>query len=211
MSKRAVWILATFAWLAALVAAALLLDRTVAQWVKLHPPFDKRLFLVWVVKLPGNFLFTLAIALLLLLFHPRRQSAAALLLLSAVLGGLFYTVIKWLVGRHRPVNGIEPFHLDELAGGLKGLFVPPPNLAFPSGHATLSFATAAALCILLPRWRWLFVLLAAVVCAERVLENAHYVSDVIAGAGLGVLAALVAEALVGRFGEKRHGLVKETP
>ena len=43
---------------------SLALDVTLSG-VKLNPPFDKRLLLVWVVKLPGNFLFTLGIAILL--------------------------------------------------------------------------------------------------------------------------------------------------
>jgi membrane-associated phospholipid phosphatase len=70
------------------------------------------------------------------------------------------------------------------------------NLSFPSGHATLAFATAAALAIFLPRWRAGFYIVAAMVAAERVLENAHYVSDVVAGALVGwICAQLIARLL----------------
>jgi membrane-associated phospholipid phosphatase len=198
MSKRAIWSIGILAWLVVL-AAATLVDRTVAEWVKaraadtVHSPwhvlFNKSSFLMVTLKLPGYFYFTMVLAVILWALHPRHVEALALVLLSGTLGGLLYCVVKWLVGRHRPVNGIEPFHFTPLAGGLKGLFISPPNLSFPSGHATLSFATAASLAILIPRWRWAFFLAASLVAIERVLENAHYVSDVVAGAGLGVISA----------------------
>ena len=47
-------------------------------------------------------------------------------------------------------------------------------------------ATAAGLAILWPRWRWIFYLAAALVAAERVLENAHWLSDTVGAAGLAV-------------------------
>ncbi len=181
----------------------MLVDRTVAEWVKvsaadtLHSPwhmvFDKTSLLMRVLRLPGYFYFTMALGLVLLVLHVRRGGAAVLVLLSGILGGLLYCVVKWLAGRHRPVNGIDPFHFTPLAGGWMGLLKSPPNLSFPSGHATLSFATAAALAFLIPRWRWAFFLAASLVAAERVLENAHYVSDAVAGAGLGLCSAWLIE------------------
>ena len=47
-----------------------------------------------------------------------------------------------------------------------------------------------------PRFRWLFFLAAIIVGCERIGENAHYVSDVIAGAGFGILSALLANCLL---------------
>ena len=62
------------------------------------------------------------------------------------------------------------------------------NLSFPSGHAALAFATAAALAMLWPRsrWRWVAYVVAAIVAAERVAENAHWLSDTVGAAALGV-------------------------
>ena len=108
--------------------------------------------------------------------------------------------MKWLVGRHRPVDpavGIAPFHFTPMAGGWTGLLT-VKNLSFPSGDACLAFATAAALGMLVPRGRLVFFAVAAVVAMERVLENAHYVSDVAAAAGLGVLLAHLARKLLRR-------------
>src|SRR5436309_3365245 len=51
---------------------------------------------------------------------------------------------------------------------------------------------AAVMALLLPRWWWAFYILAAGVGVERVMEGAHYPSDVAAAMVLGVLAAIAA-------------------
>jgi membrane-associated phospholipid phosphatase len=91
-------------------------------------------------------------------------------------------------GRRRPLVLIDPLAFSPIISGWRG-FTDEPNLSFPSGHTTLAFATAATLGIWIPRWRYVFYALACVTAAERVAENAHYVTDVIAGAGLGTLSA----------------------
>jgi membrane-associated phospholipid phosphatase len=187
------WIVATL-W-GALFLAALCVDRPVAQWVHDHPPFDKHAHLVAVVKSPGNYFFTIGIAVVLGVFHSRGIRAAILPLIAGALGGLLYGLIKWIVGRHRPVIEIAPFKFQPFFNGFVGLFK-DPGLSFPSGHTCLSFATATSLTILLPRWKYLWYPLALIVAAERVLENAHYVSDVVAGAALGTLCALVSAAVL---------------
>jgi membrane-associated phospholipid phosphatase len=54
------------------------------------------------------------------------------------------------------------------------------------------------LAIFIPRWRVAFLVIAAGVGLERLLEDAHYLSDVVAGAGLGVLAAMLTRFLCER-------------
>src|SRR5262249_18805406 len=105
--------------------------------------------------------------------------------------------IKWVVGRTRPFKldvldaaghaRAMPFSLSPFRGGFRGIFQ-STNLCFPSGHAALAFATAAALAILWPRskWPWIGYLVAIFVAAERVLENAHWLSDTVGAAALGI-------------------------
>ena len=171
-----------------LFAVALCLDRSIAQWVAAHHPIDKHAALIVILKLPGVYWTTLTIAALLFAFHPQRLRAAALPLISGAIGGLAYLLIKWIVGRRRPIIIITPFHFEPFIGGFKGLFR-QPGLCFPSGHASLSLATALSLSILLPRWRWVWLAIAFAVAVERILENAHYLSDVVAGLGVGMLSA----------------------
>jgi len=64
---------------------------------------------------------------------------------------------------------------------LAGLFRAEPGASVSFGRCALAFATAASLSILLPRGRGLFYAVASIVSLERVLENAHYVSEVMPG------------------------------
>ena len=81
----------------------------------------------------------------------------------------------------------QPFALVPFRGGTHG-FLQLKNLCFPSGHVSLAFATAAAVAMLWPhaKWRWIGYAIASIVAIERVLENSHWASDVVAGAALGV-------------------------
>jgi membrane-associated phospholipid phosphatase len=190
--SRTRWILLLI-WIAILLVS-LFLDRHAAEWVRQVHPLDRQSWIAWALKLPGYFPVTLAIAALLCVLHRRSWQAALPLVLSGPLVGLAYTLLKWIVGRHRPsrvVAGhprtiIAPFELNHFAGGIGGLIHAESGLSFPSGHTALAFATATCLAQAFPRWRAVLFLLAAIVGAERMLENAHYLSDVVAGAGVGI-------------------------
>jgi membrane-associated phospholipid phosphatase len=148
------------------------------------------------IKFFGTYYLTLAIAAILLVLHRSHVRAALLLCLSGMVAGLFYQAGKWIIGRQRPIFdhrilNTRPFHFEYFRDGLHGLLTSQADLSFPSGHACIAFATAAALTICIPRWALLFFLVALAVAAERVLEGVHYLSDVTAGAGFGILAALL--------------------
>jgi membrane-associated phospholipid phosphatase len=153
------------------------------------------------MKMAGDWRFTLAVALALIAWHKDSWRPAGLLALSGVLGGVLYTLVKWAAGRRRPLVIIDPLQLSPFISGWRG-FTDEPNLSFPSGHVTLAFATAATLGIWVPRWRYLFYALACVTAAERVAENAHYLTDVIAGAGLGTLSAYLTYWAVERLARR---------
>jgi membrane-associated phospholipid phosphatase len=181
-------LLLTSLWLVAM-AIGLWLDAPVARLAH-RAAIDRDHFGNHVLKMAGDWRFTLAVALALIAWHRDTWRPAGLLALAGCVGGLLYTVVKWTAGRQRPLVRIDPLHFSPFVKGWQG-FVDEPNLSFPSGHTCLAFATAATLALCLPRWRWRWVFypLAAIVGIERVAENAHYVTDVIAGAGLGILSA----------------------
>jgi len=194
-------------WLAAM-GVGVWLDGPVARWAHWQA-IDRDHPGNVLMKMGGDWRFTLAVAAALVTWHRDSWRAAGLLALSALLGGFLYTVCKWVAGRQRPVKLIDPLRFNPFPNGWQGFF-DEPNMSFPSGHTCLAFATAASLGICIPRWRVVFFALAAVVAAERVAENAHYLTDVIAGAGLGTLSAYVvywALHRVGRPGE----LLQEQP
>jgi len=68
--------------------------------------------------------------------------------------------------------------------------------SFPSGHATTAFALATLLSLWYPRWAPAFVALAGLVALSRVALGAHFPSDVLAGAVLGMGVALIVHAKV---------------
>ena len=105
-----------------------------------------------------------------------------LFMFSALLAaGIAVNVLKVLIGRYRP----RYFFSDDLWGFEPLNFATAMN-SFPSGH-TQSICTAmVALSILFPRIWPVALVTAVVVGASRVVLSVHWVSDVLAGAVLGI-------------------------
>jgi membrane-associated phospholipid phosphatase len=105
---------------------------------------------------------------------------------AIALPGLFVTIVKRLIGRARPFIGgdADPFRYLP--------FVWRPDYAsLPSGHATNVFAALVAIGLVCPRLRAIMLLYALTIAASRVIVLAHHPSDVIAGAIVGTLGALM--------------------
>jgi len=64
--------------------------------------------------------------------------------------------------------------------------------SFPSGHTATAVAFSIVLAAAYPRGRWVFLPLAVLCGVARVLTLDHFVSDVIAGAILGLVAGCLA-------------------
>jgi len=163
-------------------------DGAVAEWVHaagFSPSFKHAL---GVIRMPGNYFFTIALAIVLYRWgHWSATNVATLLLSSAVAGGVT-TIVKFCCGRMRPFRGTGPYDWKPFT-----LFVGPDRLflspSFPSSDTALAFATAAIVSIAKPQWRWAGYLWALSVGVARVLQNAHYPSDVAIGAMVGLAAA----------------------
>ena len=88
--------------------------------------------------------------------------------------------IKFLVRRERP------------QGEWGGIYRNTDPHSFPSGHAARSFLIAVIASVLAPLWLaaalWVW---APLVALARVAMGVHYLSDVIAGATLGVIVAWI--------------------
>ena len=105
----------------------------------------------------------------------RACAAAWLSALAFVVAGITEYALKRLVGRPRPTAGVTPavLELD----------------SFPSGHATSVFAVATVLAGFYPRLRWPLYMLAAAIAIGRVYLARHYLSDIVAGALIGLVVA----------------------
>ena len=119
----------------------------------------------------------------------RRPAIAIGVPLTVLLADLAAAGVKHAVERERP----EP------ALGIDALVDTPASPAFPSGHATTSFAAAVVLAAAVPSLAPLFVALAALMAFSRLYVGVHYPLDVAGGAALGALLAtallLLARAL----------------
>jgi undecaprenyl-diphosphatase len=145
----------------------------------------------------GWFLWPLGILFLVLAALPRLPRMAELVLAAVMVRvgflflaigapGLFVTTVKRMIGRARPLVGgtldpylFSPFKWTAAYAGL------------PSGHATTVFSVLVAFGTLWPRARTVLWLYALVIAASRVAVTAHYPSDVLAGALVGTLGALM--------------------
>ena len=68
--------------------------------------------------------------------------------------------------------------------------------SWPSNHATIAAAFAAACIFTLPGSAWFVAPVAALIAASRVAAGVHYVHDVLAGLALGLLGVAIAVAIM---------------
>lgn len=180
-------------------ASYLWIDQPLARFCHVLIPGITQLF-QWVTELGKSTPYLIGFLLLFAFFkYIRRWPMAArrflFLFAGIALSGLASDVIKPLAGRFRPkllfesnLFGFEPFRLGYEYN------------SFPSGHAATIFALAAALALLFPRWRIPLFILAAVVGLSRLIVGAHYLSDVLAGAYVGVMTVYLLTRLCRRRG-----------
>lgn len=165
----------------------------------------QRNFPAWVVEVFGRitdfgksgwFLWPAAILVVTAaaLARPALGRLANLMILSLVvrlefvffavgIPALTVSIVKRLIGRARPSDW-GPFH-----------YVPfswrPDYAALPSGHSTAAFAAAFAIGAIWPRARLPMWIYAGVIAVSRVAVHAHFPSDVVAGAFVGILGAIL--------------------
>jgi undecaprenyl-diphosphatase len=159
----------------------------------------------------ANVLWSVAgLLLVVLLVAPRLQGASRLRLLrfGTELEFIFLAVlvpilagelIKWVVGRGRPFVGGEAnaFNFSHFAAT-------QAYASFPSAHAITGAALAFAVSAVWPRARGALIVYALLIIASRLVLLAHHPSDVVAGAVIGVVGAMVVRYW---FAARRLGFV----
>jgi undecaprenyl-diphosphatase len=121
------------------------------------------------------------------------------LFIAIALPSAVVSVIKRLIGRARPFIGehADPFLYKQLVWR-------PDYASMPSGHATTAFAAAVAIALVWPRLRVPMLIYCLLIAVSRVVLDAHYVSDVVAGAVVGTVGALLVRDW---FAARRLGFV----
>ena len=160
------------------------IDRAILVWVHGHVPAAMHDFVAAVtftgsasVVIPLTLIAILALAL------SKFRNEALLLFTSVTTSACMIYAVKAIVARDRPALW-EP---DSYWGS-----------SFPSGHTLIvaSFATAASLCVdrIRRAWIWPAVSIAIIwtllVAVSRLIIGAHWPTDVLAAAGIGVFIPL---------------------
>jgi len=148
------------------------------KWVRLSAITATRAGDGWLWYLTG---------LILLLFGGSDRFAAIAGAGSAAVAGIgIFILVKKLSGRKRPCE-FEPHCWARL--------LPPDKFSFPSGHTITAFAVAIGLGEFYPALLPILVFCAVAIAISRILLGMHFLSDVLAGAALGIGLAFSGHAL----------------
>jgi undecaprenyl-diphosphatase len=129
----------------------------------------------------GVFWYT-AILLLPVIYGEPAILPAVRMALVGFLGVALYKYLKSRLVRERPY-----ISLAGIVAGTKAL----DRYSFPSGHTLHAVSFTVLGCLSFPELAWLFVPFTALVAASRVVLGLHYPSDVLAGALIGALLAML--------------------
>lgn len=164
------------------------------------------------------------VSLLMLRLDPGRARRIWDLIAAAVVTGGATLALKMTFGRARPrfeepdlflwfwramptSRGPEPRHTWEFwAKGVSEFW------SMPSSHTSAAFVLGTFLAVVYPRIKWLVLGLALVVAFARLMEGAHWASDVVAGGCVGCwVAGAVVRAGLGQRLAERLGLARPSP
>lgn len=169
----------------------LALQQAVNGWAGLSPGVDRvmafladkspyvyALLLLWAYLAPGR-------------ARRRRRRLAVSAGLAAVAALAVNGLIGWAWYRPRPFL-VRPASVHVLVRH-------GADPSFPSDHAALAFALAAALWELGAAWGWPLLALGAAVAVARVFVGVHWPTDVLAGAAIGLVLGRLAVGLQPRL------------
>lgn len=136
---------------------------------------------------PDHWLMVSCIFILIgfgLLFNHKKSNPYFKIGLTGILAFIIAGVVKIILARYRPIeffsSGLYGFHFFSDQHDLNST---------PSGHTVMAVAVLGAIANLFKKiWFWVLVILICIVIAgSRLILNAHYISDLIFAAYIGLL------------------------
>lgn len=107
-------------------------------------------------------------------------------LAALIVCGILTHILKFSVGRQRPHKSpdFDPYVFSPFTTHWHWH-------SFASGHSQVMFTAATMMSLAFPKWRWLWLSFAALVCFTRVMVYDHFLSDIIFGACVGYVGTLL--------------------
>lgn len=172
-----------------IVAAFILLFYSKADGFYLFNPYHSGFsdFIFIYLTYLGDGFFVVAIGLLLYLF--KKKFLSLMVLSSYAISGIIAQVLKYFILEARPAVYLKNSSYKYFIDG-----VTLHNYhAFPSGHTTSAFAMAAVLSFSLKdkNYSMIFLAVATLVGYSRIYLAQHFMDDVLAGAIIGLLSAII--------------------
>lgn len=198
-ARTALWLLACAGALACAAAMALSIDRSVALWFKEHRLPGE---VAHLVRLAEVFGWGGGVALIILTaatLDPRGWRIVPRLAGGSLGAGVLTDFIKLFIARTRPsatedaASSVETFVAALPVFNKAGLVSGYGHhvQSFPSAHSATAVGLAIGLSWLYPQGRWLFAAFAGLAMLQRLEADAHYCSDVLAGAGVAFVVAAI--------------------
>lgn len=135
----------------------------------------------------------IALALILLIFRRTRRTGLQVFISIALAYILANLIIKNVVARPRPY---------EVYADLIPLVGKPHDTSFPSGHAVSAFAAATAVFMNNKKFGVLALIIALMISFSRLYNRVHFPTDVLAGAAIGIIMAILVCRLIYPAAEK---------
>jgi membrane-associated phospholipid phosphatase len=165
-----------------------------------HRPLDRDFYAVtrpfW-IAVRFTFAHALGIAIAYILTvscHSRRWLAGNALILAVVAAALLANFAQAAIGRLRPNQAAHHLSFRPAFSAL----LDKQRVSFPSGEAATAAALGCALAWLFPNAKTVFYGIALLAAGTRLINGAHYLSDVAAGILLGGAIAAAIFHLVRR-------------
>jgi undecaprenyl-diphosphatase len=130
-------------------------------------------------------------AMLLIDGGPQRYSAVGAAGAAALSGVLVFKILKKISQRSRPCQ-FEPHCWSNV--------LPPDKFSFPSGHTMTAFSIALVVSYFYPSLEGPLFFLALSIAVSRIVLGMHFLSDVLAGAVLGVALGCASITVFASFG-----------
>jgi len=130
-------------------------------------------------------------AILLAVGGSRAYEAVGAAGCAAIFGIFVFKLLKRLSHRPRPCQ-FEPHCWARV--------LPPDKFSFPSGHTMTAFSIALVVSYFYPALQWPLYFLALSIGLSRVVLGMHFLSDVLAGAVLGLALGVAAIVTFAAYG-----------